>query len=195
MFNLKTHQVWTMRDVQWMNCNTVILEHHQKSWEATQGNYLYNDDYDALHERSTSDDKLATQDVSDDDNNDDDADGNDDGNDNEMESVEMTESNRVHARVLCEMHRLSGRFNPIANKVIDRAEAEAEETSNDSEDATHQSRREVANTMIESLPSQFVFYATAGVIDTNLDFNNAYKQIPIELTTFCEAYDHPDPEQ
>jgi len=148
-----------------------------------------------LHERSTSDDNMATQDASDDDNNDDDADSNDDGNDNETESVETTESNRVHARVLREMHRLSGWFNPIANEVIDRAEAEADETGNDSDDATHQSGREIANTMIELLPSQFAFYAKAGVIGTNLDFKDAYKQIPIEPTTFHEAYYHPDPEQ
>jgi len=49
--------------------------------------------------------------------------------------------------------------------------------------------------MIESLPSQFAFYAKAGVIDTNLDFKEAYMQIPIEPTTFRKAYDHPDPEQ
>ncbi len=44
--------------------------------------------------------------------------------------------------------------------------------------------------MIELLPSQFTFYAKAGVIDANLDFNNAYKQIPIEPITFCKAYNH-----
>jgi len=78
--------------------------------------------------------------------------------------------------------------------VIDCAEAanKEEETSNASDD---QSGREVANAMIELSPSQFAFYAKAGVIDTNLDFDNAYKQIPIEPITFREAYNHPDPEQ
>jgi len=123
MFNLKTCQVWTMRDMQWMNCNIIVLEQCRKSWETAKGIHLYDDNYDALHEWSTSGDNLATQDTSDNDDNDDDADGNDNGNDNEMESVETTESNRVIARVLCEMRHLSGWFNPIANKVIERAEA------------------------------------------------------------------------
>jgi len=89
---------------------------------------------------------------------------------------------------------LSSWFNLIANKVIDRSEAAKADkaTSTDSDD---QSGREVANAMIESLPSQFAFYAKSGVIGTNLDFEAAYKQIPIEPTTFQEAYDHPDPEQ
>ncbi len=91
------------------------------------------------------------------------------------------------------MHCLSG-CNPIANEVIDQAEAtnKEEETSNDSDD---QPGREVTNAMIELLQSQFAFYTKAGVIGKNLDFDNAYKQIPVELTTFHEVYDHPDPEQ
>jgi len=92
------------------------------------------------------------------------------------------------------MHRLSGWFNLIATEVIDWAKAAAadEETSTNSND---QSGREIANAMIESSLSQFAFYAKAGVIGTNLDFENAYKQIPTEPTTFCEAYNHPNPEQ
>ncbi len=93
------------------------------------------------------------------------------------------------------MKRLSGWFNLVTNKVIDRVEAGAKESSEDSDAATHQSGREVANEMIESSPSQFAFYVKAGMIATNLNFNDAYKQIPIELTTFHEAYDHPDPKQ
>jgi len=49
--------------------------------------------------------------------------------------------------------------------------------------------------MIESSPSQFAFFANAGVIDTNLNFEQAFKQIPIEPTAFREAYDHPDAKQ
>ena len=81
------------------------------------------------------------------------------------------------------------------NEVIDQAEA-AKEASND---VTPQSGREVANAMIELSPSQFAFYTKAGVIDkmtfSTVDFQNAYNQIPVEPTTFREAYDHPDPEQ
>jgi len=99
-----------------MNCNIVVLEQCQTNWEATKGNYLYDDDYNALHEQSISDDSAAIQDTNNDNNNDNDADGNDN---NEMESVETTESNRVNARVLHEMRCLSSWFNPIANKVID----------------------------------------------------------------------------
>ena len=27
MLNLKTRRVWTLRDMQWMNCNIVVVEH------------------------------------------------------------------------------------------------------------------------------------------------------------------------
>jgi len=86
------------------------------------------------------------------------------------------------------MRCLSG-CNPIANEVIDQAEAtnKEEETSNDSDD---QPGREVTNAMVELLPSQFSFYTKAGAIGKNLDFDNAYKQIPVEPTTFHEVYDH-----
>jgi len=56
------------------------------------------------------------------------------------------------------MKRLSSWFNPIANEVINRAEAAKAEASYDSND---QSGREVTNAMIESLPSQFAFYTKA----------------------------------
>jgi len=91
------------------------------------------------------------------------------------------------------MKRSSSWFNPIANKVIDRAGADAVEEedtdeSHESDDVTPQSGREVANAMIESSPSQFAFYTKAGVIDkmtfSTVDFQNAYNQIPVEPTTF-----------
>jgi len=85
--------------------------------------------------------------------------------------------------------------NPIANEVIDQADAVDKTTSDESDNATHQSGREVANAMIESSPNQFAFYANTGVINTNLNFKEAFKQIPLEPTTFREAYDHPDPEK
>jgi len=102
------------------------------------------------------------------------------------------------------MWHLSGWFNPITNEVIERAEAgemneytmtRANESSESSDAATHQSGREIAHAMIESSPSQFAFFTNTGVIDTNLNFNDAYQQIPIEPTTFHEAYDHPKPKQ
>jgi len=83
-----------------MNCNIIVLEQRRKSWETTKGNYLYNNDYNALHEKSALDDTLAAPA---DDHNDDDVDGNDNGNDGETESVETTESDRVNTRVLWEM--------------------------------------------------------------------------------------------
>jgi len=127
--------------------------------------------------------------------NEDENNGNNDGLDDESTSMTTADSDRANAHILWEMHHLSGWFNPIANEVIDRAEAANKTTSNKSDNATHQSGREVANAIIELSPSQFAFYANAGVIDTNLNFEEAFKQIPLEPTTFREAYDHLDPEQ
>jgi len=120
----------------------------------------------------------------DDERNDDSKGGSNNASQDETTSVMMTESNIVMAQILREMHCLSGWFNPIANKVIERAEANkvtkgtimagSDESSENSNAATHQSGREVAHAMIELSPSQFAFYVKTGVIDTNLNFNNAY---------------------
>jgi len=171
-----------------MNCIIIVLEQHRKSWETTKGIHLYDNDYNALHEQSLiylcttkmtmiimTETTMEWTTV--------------------LSSVATTESNRVNARVLHEMLYLSSWFNPIANEVIDRAEAAEEETSDESDNVTYQSGREVAKANIELSPSHFAFYAKAGVIDPNLDLNNAYKQISIKPTTFCMAYDHSDPNQ
>jgi len=134
-----------------------------------QGINRYNDDYDPLPDRPASGKNLQMQNEQ----NDDDADHNDDsegGSNNasqdETTSVATTESDRATAQILREMRCLSGWFNPIANEVIERAEANkvtesnmagANESSENSNAATHQSGREVAHAMIESLPSQFAF--------------------------------------
>jgi len=96
-----------------------------------------------------SDDNLPVHNKSDDNSNDEDNDGSDN---DDTSCVATTESDRVNARVLHEMHCLSGWFNPIANEVIDKAKAAEEETSNKGDNATHQSGREVANAMIVAKP-------------------------------------------
>jgi len=165
------------------NCAIDELHHYsfgaaQESWETTKGIHLYGNDYNALHEQSLiylcttkmtmiimTETTMEWTTV--------------------LSSVATTESNRVNARVLHEMLYLSSWFNPIANEVIDRAEAAEEETSDESDNVTYQSGREVAKAIIELSPSHFEFYAKAGVIDPNLDLNNAYKQISIKPTTFA----------
>jgi len=144
------------------------------------------------------------QDDEDDDNNDDSKGGSNNASQDDTTSVAMTESNRAMAPILQEMCHLSSWFNPIVNEAIERAEANkviknavagAKESSENSDAVTHQSGRELAHAMIESSPSQFAFYTKTGVINTSLNFNDAYRQIPIEPMTFHEAYDHPDPKQ
>ncbi len=207
MFNLKTQRIWTTKDVTWMNCNIVVLEHHKTNWEATQGINRYDDNYDPLPDHPVSAKNLQLenkQNDEDDNNNDDSEGGSNNASQDETTSVTTTESDRATAQILQEMHCLSSWFNPIANEVIKIAEADevienavagAKESSENSNAATHQSGREVAHAMIESLPSQFAFYVKTGVIDTNLNFNDAYRQIPIKPMTFHESYNHSDPKQ
>ncbi len=128
--------------------------------------------------------KMQNKQNDDDERNDDSKGRSNNASQDETTSVMMTESNIVMAQILQEMHCLSGWSNPITNKVIERAEANkvtkgtimagSDESSENSNAATHQSGREVAHAMIELSPSQFAFYVKTGVIDTNLNFNNAY---------------------
>jgi len=55
--------------------------------------------------------------------------------------------------------------------VLDRAAGDNESLSED--DAAHQSGKEVANTTIESLLSQFAFYTKTGVINMTTEFPTA----------------------
>jgi len=115
----------------------------------------------------------------------------------------MANARQGHARVLREMKKLGGWFNPTAlqyivqsneNGKLEVIDEEINET-NDPEDATAcRAGREVANATLLHAVSEFAFYSAAKVIEKQAAVNGEDHHF-VEPKNFCKAFNHLDPTQ
>jgi hypothetical protein len=125
------------------------------------------------------------------------------------ETTTQDTNNEQNPRLIQEICKLSGWFNPQVTEIADSAECQeraiesfAEEMNTDPMD--DQSGRETSNTMIENLCAGFSFFCGAQVLgkaddlsDTcqlsNSTINDTVNIENDQPTTFREAWDHPNP--
>jgi hypothetical protein len=191
MYNISTRRIWESRDIIWMNM--------------AYGDYTRLDAPAVIEEAENKD--------------------NDDDDDDEVESEPRTEetqeasseetaqdsNNQQNPRLIREMRKLSGWFNPQATEIVDNAERQdraiesfAERMNSDPTD--DESGRETSNAMIEDLCAGFSFFCGAQVLGKaedlseicpqyNPTINDTVNSENNEPTTFREAWDHPNPEK
>ncbi len=128
------------------------------------------------------------------------ADKDNETNNNAGSMASTKEDDDIDPRILRQMKKLGGWFNPDAEEYIARARKTAEDSEvniNDNKekaDDASKAGREVATAMLSHAPFEFAFYSAKEAIEKQKQEDEEERHF-VEPATFCEAYDHPDPIQ
>jgi len=194
MFNLQTQHVWTMRDVKWIWNSTGNEEMPQRVNPSITDDVLL--DVEKVLVVETIPDEEEEEEID----HGAPADDKDNTNDDAGNKASLEDEEEVNPHILHQMKKLGVWFNPATKQYIDQANTTTKDSEvnddhdDDSSDGTSKVGREVANAMLSHVPSKFAFYSAMKAIE-KLTKDNEEMHHFVELTTFHEAYNHPDPVQ
>jgi len=187
MFNPRTKRVWTTRDIKWIPSPPSATEKPTKTTHAVE---TLPDDNDDDDETPPSDHGAPAV-------------TNNTTQTAPTNAGATANVHAAHARVLREMKRLGGWFNPTAlgyiarhskNEPLDPIDEELDEDFDPNDATASGAGREVASASLSHAASEFAFYSAAKAIEKQTNKNGEDHHL-VEPKNFREAFDHPDPAQ